>query len=62
MLAMKMLSSIRGRRDTDYIRFLLAPAGVETVDDAVAIFENFYRDHDVPPQAISVITATLNDR
>jgi hypothetical protein len=62
MLAMKMLSAVRGRRDTDDIGFLLAPAGVETVDDAIAIFEDFYRDHDIPPQAISVITATLNDR
>ncbi len=62
MLAMKMLASVRGRRDTDDLSFLLAPAEVERVDDAIAIFEDFYRDHEVPAQAIAVITATLNHR
>ncbi|MEO5840666.1 MAG: hypothetical protein ABIQ73_20330 [Acidimicrobiales bacterium] len=61
MLAMKMLASVRGRRDTDDLRSLLAPAGVQTIHDAIAIFEDFYRDHDIPPQALSVITTVLKE-
>jgi hypothetical protein len=62
MLAMKMLASVRGRRDTDDLARLLEPAGVVKVEDAVEIFENFYRDHDIPTQALTVIRATLNER
>ena len=62
MLAMKMLASIRGRRDTDDLVHLLEPAGVSNVQQAIDIFEDFYRGHDIPPQALAVIEAALATR
>ena len=59
MLAMKMLASVRGRRDADDLAHLIGPAGVVTVEGAIEIFEDFYRDHDIPPQALAVISAAL---
>jgi hypothetical protein len=62
MLAMKMLASVRGRRDADDLAHLIEPAGVVSVEEAIEIFEDFYRDHDIPPQALAVINATLQAR
>ncbi len=62
MLAMKMLASVRGRRDTDDLAHLLEPAGVSNIQQAIGIFEDFYRDHDIPPQALAVLEATLAAR
>ena len=62
MLAMKMLASVRGRRDTDDLVHLLEPAGIMNVEEAIEIFEDFYRDHDIPPQALAVISAALQAR
>ena len=59
MLAMKMLASVRGRRDTDDLVHLLGPAGVSDLQDAISIFADCYRDPDLPPQALAVITAAL---
>ena len=59
MLAMKMLASVRGRRDTDDLVHLLEPAGVSNIQTAIDIFEDFYRDHDIPPQALAVIEARV---
>lgn len=59
MLAMKMLASVRGRRDTDDLSHLLEPAGVSSIQQAIEIFEDFYQDHDIPPQALAVIGANL---
>lgn len=62
MLAMKMLASVRGRRDADDLVHLIEPAGIADVDEAIEIFEDFYRDHDIPPQALVVISAALQLR
>ncbi len=62
MLAMKMLASVRGRRDADDLVHLIDPAGVTNVGEAIEIFEDFYRDHDIPRQALAVISATLATR
>ena len=62
MLAMKMLASVRGRRDADDLVHLIEPAGVMNVEEAIEIFEDFYRDHDIPPQALAVISAALQAR
>lgn len=62
MLAMKMLASVRGRRDTEDLVHLLEPAGVSNIQTAIDIFEDFYRDHDIPPQALTVIEAALAAR
>ena len=62
MLAMKMLASVRGRRDADDLVHLIEPAGIVNVEEAIEIFEDFYRDHDIPPQALVVISAALQAR
>ena len=62
MLAMKMLASVRGRRDADDLVHLIEPAGIADVNEAIEIFEDFYRDHDIPPQALVVISAALQLR
>ena len=62
MVAMKMLASVRGRRDADDLVHLIDPAGITNVEEAIEIFEDFYRDHDIPPQALAVIEAALAAR
>jgi hypothetical protein len=54
MLAMK-LHAARGRRDFRDIEVLLARCDVATRDDAISIFEEFYRDHELSDLALEVI-------
>jgi hypothetical protein len=58
MLAMKMRAS-RGRRDEADIQFLLAKCRITSIDDALALYEEYFPEDNLPPQAIPMIRHAL---
>ena len=54
LLAMKMRAS-RGRRDEADIRFLLEKCGCESVDDALALYEEYFPEDELPERAVPML-------
>jgi Nucleotidyltransferase of unknown function (DUF6036) len=61
LLAMKIRAS-RGRLDIGDIEFLLRAVGVTTVKSAVALYETYYPEDPLKPQAIPMLQAILDER
>ena len=59
LLAMKMRAS-RGGRDEADIKFLLAKCGCESVDDALALYEEFFPEDELPDRAIPMLRYALD--
>ena len=59
LLAMKMRAS-RGRRDEADIQFLLGKCHITSVDDALALYEEYFPEDDLPPQAIPMLRHALD--
>jgi hypothetical protein len=60
LLAMKMRAS-RGRRDEADIGFLLGKCKITSVDDALALYEEYFPEDELPPQAIPMLRHTLGE-
>jgi len=60
LLAMKMRAS-RGRRDEADIEFLLGKCQITSVDDALALYEEYLPEDDLPPQAIHMLRHALGE-
>jgi hypothetical protein len=52
LLAMKLRAS-RGRRDADDIDFLLERCGIESIDEAVTLYEHYYPQEVLPERAVA---------
>jgi hypothetical protein len=59
LLAMKMRAS-RGRRDEADIEFLLGQCQITSVGDALALYEEYFPEDDLPPQAIPMLRHALD--
>ena len=59
LLAMKMRAS-RGRRDEVDIHFLLDKCQIASVDDALALYEEYFPEDELPPQAIPMLRHALD--
>jgi hypothetical protein len=58
LLAMKMRAS-RGRRDEVDIQFLVDRCGIETVDGALAVYEEYFPEDELPGRALPMIRHAL---
>jgi hypothetical protein len=58
LLAMK-LRAARGRRDLEDIAVLVGACGLTSVDEAKAIFEAFFPEHDLSVRALGALEAAL---
>jgi len=61
LLAMKLRAS-RGRRDAEDIDFLLERCGIESVNDALALYEHYYPQEVPPERAVTRIEHWLKSR
>ena len=59
MLAMKIRAS-RGRRDEPDIALLLTSCGVTTVEQAFALYEEYFPEDPAPPRARSILEYLLS--
>ncbi len=59
MLAMKIRAS-RGRRDEPDIALLLTSCGVTTVEQAFALYEEYFPEDPAPPRARSILEFLLS--
>ena len=60
LLAMKMRAS-RGRRDEADIEFLLGKCRITSVADALALYEEYFPEDELPPQAIPMLRHALGE-
>ena len=60
LLAMKMRAS-RGRRDEADIEFLLGKCRITSVADALALYEEYFPEDELPPQAIPMLRHALSE-
>lgn len=60
LLAMKMRAS-RGRRDEADIEFLLGMCQITSVDDALVLYEEYFPEDELPPQAIPMLRHALGE-
>ena len=60
LLAMKLRAS-RGRRDEADIEFLLGKCQITSVDDALALYEEYFPEDELPPQAIPMLRHALGE-
>jgi hypothetical protein len=58
LLAMKMRAS-RGRRDEVDIEFLLQACRVSTVDEALAVYEEYFPEDELPERAVPMLQHAL---
>jgi hypothetical protein len=58
LLAMKMRAS-RGRRDEVDIQFLVHTCGIETVEDALALYEEYFPEDELPDRAVPMLRHAL---
>jgi hypothetical protein len=58
LLAMKMRAS-RGRRDEVDIKFLLDECGINSVDEALALYEEYFPEDDLPDRAVPMLRHAL---
>ena len=59
LLAMKMRAS-RGRRDEVDIKFLLDKCGVTSVDGALALYEEYFPEDELPDRAVPMLRHALD--
>ena len=59
LLAMKMRAS-RGRRDEVDIKFLLDKCGISSVDEALALYEEYFPEHELPDRAVPMLRYALD--
>jgi hypothetical protein len=59
LLAMKMRAS-RGRRDEADIQFLLEKCRIDSIDDALALYETYFPEDELPPRAIPMLRNALD--
>jgi nucleotide-binding universal stress UspA family protein len=59
LLAMKMRAS-RGRRDEADIQFLVGKGQITSVDDALALYEEYFPEDDLPARAIPMLHHALD--
>jgi Nucleotidyl transferase of unknown function (DUF2204) len=59
LLAMKMRAS-RGRRDEADMQFLLDRCQITSVEDALALYEQYFPEDDLPPRAIPMLRHALD--
>jgi nucleotide-binding universal stress UspA family protein len=59
LLAMKMRAS-RGRRDEADIQFLIGKCQITSVDDALALYEEYFPEDDLPARAIPMLHHALD--
>jgi hypothetical protein len=60
LLAMKLRAS-RGRRDEGDIEFLLDKCQIASVDDALALYEEYFPEDALPPRAIPILRHALGE-
>jgi hypothetical protein len=60
LLAMKMRAS-RGRRDEADIQFLVDKCRITSVDDALALYEEYFPEDELPPRAIPMLRHALDE-
>jgi hypothetical protein len=53
------LRAARGRRDLEDIAVLVGACGLTSVDEAKAIFEAFFPEHDLSVRALGALEAAL---
>ncbi|MGD0881022.1 MAG: hypothetical protein ABSB09_05595 [Acidimicrobiales bacterium] len=58
LLAMKMRAS-RGRRDEVDIQFLLDKCGITSVDGALAVYEDYFPEDELPDRAVPMVRHAL---
>ena len=58
LLAKKMRAS-RGRRDEVDIKFLLDRCGVSSVDEALALYEEYFPEDELPDRALPMLRHAL---
>ncbi len=58
LLAMKMRAS-RGRRDEVDIKFLLDKCGITSVDGALAVYEDYFPEDELPDRAVPMVRHAL---
>jgi hypothetical protein len=58
LLAMKMRAS-RGRRDEVDIKFLLDKCGINSVDEALALYEEYFPEDELPDRAVPMLRHAL---
>jgi hypothetical protein len=58
LLAMKMRAS-RGRRDEVDMRFLLDKCGIASVDKALALYEEYFPEDELPDRAVPMLRHAL---
>jgi len=59
LLAMKMRAS-RGRRDEVDIKFLLDKCGISSVDEALALYGEYFPEDELPDGAVPMLRYALD--